>query len=61
MTKTLTQAAAFAFAAVLTAATFAGANGLATQQFAKADVAAVAGMQVAAAQTVVVVGHRAKA
>lgn len=59
MTKTIAQAAAFALATVVTAATFLGANGLATQQFAKADVAA--NQRVAALQTVVVVGHRAKA
>jgi hypothetical protein len=61
MTKTFAQAAAFAFAAVLTAGTFAGANGIATQQYAKADVAASAGQELVALQTVVVVGHRAKA
>jgi len=61
MTKTLAQATAFALAAFLTAGMFAGANGLAKQQYAKADVAATAGQQLVALQTVVIVGHRAKA
>ncbi len=61
MTKTFAQAAALVLAAVFTTATFAGANGLAKQQFAKADVAATPGMQVAATQRVVIVGHRVKA
>jgi len=59
MTKTFAQAAAFALAAVLTAATFAGANAMATQTYAKADAAALARGDVLAMQTVVVVGHRA--
>ena len=58
MTKTLTQAAAFAFAALVTTATFAGANAMAKQQYVKADTVATAHMQVLAAQTVVIVGHR---
>jgi hypothetical protein len=57
MTKTFAQAAAFAFATLLTAGTFAGANAMATQQYAKADAAATA--PVLALQTVVVVGRRA--
>ena len=58
MTKSIAQAAAFALAAVVTVATFAGANAMATQQYAKADAIAMAHVQVLAAQTVVVVGHR---
>jgi hypothetical protein len=61
MTKTFAKTAAFALAAFLTVVTFAGANGIARQQYVKADVAATAGVQVLAMQTVVVVGHRAKA
>ena len=57
MTKTLTQAVAFTLAAVVTVSTFAAANGLATQQFAKAERAVATDLQVAAGQTVVVVGH----
>ena len=57
MTHTLAQAAAFALAAVLTAATVFGTNAIAGSQFARTD--AAAGMQVLAAQTVVVVGRRA--
>ena len=59
MTKTLAQAAAFALAAVVTTMTFAGANAMAAQQYVKADAVAMAHVQVLAAQTVVVVGHRA--
>ena len=58
MTKTFTQAAAFAFAALVTATTFAGANAMAKQQYVKADAVATAHVQVLAAQTVVIVGHR---
>lgn len=58
MTKTIAQVAAFALAAVLTAGTFAGADAMATQQYIKADAVAVSQMQVLAAQTVIVVGHR---
>ena len=61
MTKTFTQALALALAAAATFATFAGANGLATQQFAKAEQAAATELHVAAVQTVIVVGHRANA
>ena len=60
MTKTFAQAAAFAFAALLTAGTFAGAGAMATQQYAKADArVAMAHAPVLALQKVVVVGHRA--
>ena len=60
MTKTIAQAAAFAFAAVLTVATFAGANAMATQAYVKADAVATAqAAPVLALQKVVIVGHRA--
>ena len=60
MTKTFAQAAAFAFAALLTAGTFAGAGAMATQQYAKADArVAQANAPVLALQKVVIVGHRA--
>ena len=59
MTKTLTQAAAFTLAALVTATTFAGANAMAKQEYVKADAVATAHVQVLAAQTVVIVGHRA--
>jgi hypothetical protein len=52
MTKTF----ALVLAALVTASTFVGANTLAGTQYAKAD--ATAHMQVLAAQTVVIVGHR---
>ena len=55
MTKTLTQATAFALAALVTFGTIAGANGIATTRYA-ADAT-----QVAAVQRVVVIGHRANA
>ena len=58
MTKTLTQATAAVLAALITTATFAGANGMATQQYAKADAVATAGLPMLAAQTVVIVGRR---
>jgi len=58
MTKTLAQAAAFALAAVVTTATFAGSAALAQREYVKADAVAMAQVQVLAAQTVVVVGHR---
>jgi hypothetical protein len=59
MTKTFTQAAAFALAVLATTLTCAGANAMAAQQHAKAYVAATANMPVLTAQTVIVVGHRA--
>jgi hypothetical protein len=58
MTKTFTQAAAFALAVLLTAGTFAGANAMAGHEYAKADAVAAAQGQVMALQSVVVVGHR---
>ncbi len=62
MTKILTQVVALTLAAAATFSTFAGANSLATQQFAKAEqTVASAQLQMTAAQTVVVVGHHAKA
>lgn len=57
MTNTFTQAAAFALAAIVTASTVFGTNAIAGSQFARTE--AATGMQVLAAQTVVVVGHRA--
>ena len=60
MTTALAHAAAFAFAAVLTGATFAGANAMARNEYAKADAVATAqAAPVLALQKVVVVGHRA--
>jgi hypothetical protein len=61
MTKTTQQAAALALSAILTLGVFAGANGLATQQYAKADALAMApyGQAHVAVQHVVVVGRRA--
>jgi hypothetical protein len=60
MTKTFAQAAAVTFAAVLTVATFAGANAMATQAYVKADAVATAQAAPAPAlQMVVAVGHRA--
>ena len=63
MTKTTTQAAAFALAALMTAASLAGVNGLATKQYAAADSLAMApyGQTHVAQQTVTIVGHRAQA
>ena len=67
MTKTLTQATAVALAALAALVTFgtvAGANRIATTQYAAAErTAQVAAdvTQVAAVQRVVVVGHRANA
>jgi len=60
MTKTIAQAAALAFAAVLTVATFTAANAMAKSEYAKADAVATAqAAPVLALQKVVVVGHRA--
>ena len=63
MTKTTTQAAALALAALMTAASLAGVNGLATRQYAAADSLAMApyGQTHVAQQTVTIVGHRAQA
>ena len=61
MTKTSTQFAALALATLMTLATFAGVNGIATQQYAKADALAMApyGQTHVAVQHVTIVGHRA--
>ena len=62
MTKTTTQAAALS--ALMTLAVVAGMNGIATKQYAAAERVAMASAgptQVAAAQRVVVIGHRANA
>ena len=59
MTKTFTQAAAIAFAALVTATTFAGADAMAKQEYVKADAVATARVQVLDAQAVVIVGQRA--
>jgi hypothetical protein len=63
MTKTTAQAAAFALAILMTVATVAGMNGLATKQYAVADALAMApyGQTHVAVQHVVVIGHRANA
>ena len=63
MTKTTTQAAALVLSALMTVATVAGMNGLATKQYAAADALAMApyGQAHVAVQHVVVVGHRANA
>ena len=61
MSKTTAQFAALAFSALMTVATVAGMNGLATKQYAAADSLAMApyGQQHVAVQHVTVVGHRA--
>ena len=63
MTKTLPQAAAVVLSALMSLATVAGVNGIATLQYAKADSLAMApyGQTHVAVQHVVVVGHRAVA
>ena len=63
MTKTTTQFAALAFAAIMTVATVAGMNGIATKQYAVADTLAMApyGQTHVATQHVTVVGHRTNA
>ena len=63
MTKTTTQFAALALAALMTVATVAGMNGIATEQYAVADTLAMApyGQTHVAQQTVTIVGHRATA
>ena len=63
MTKTTTQLAALALAALMTVATMAGMNGIATRQYAAADTLAMApyGQTHVAMQTVTIVGHRANA
>jgi len=61
MTKTTAQVAALALSALMTLATVAGMNGIATKQYAAADSLAMApyGQQHVAAQHVTVIGHRA--
>ena len=62
MTKTTATAAALVLSVLMTVATLAGMNGIATKQYATAErVAQVAvdATQVAALQRVVVVAHRA--
>ena len=63
MTKTLVQATAFALAALVTLATVAGANGIATKQYVAAERTAMATSDLThvALQRVVVIGHRANA
>ena len=61
MTKTTAQVAALALSALMTLATVAGMNGIATKQYAAADSLAMApyGQQHVAVQHVTVIGHRA--
>ena len=63
MTKTTTQAAALALSALMTLATVAGMNGIATKQYAAADSLAMApyGQSHVAVQHVTVIGRRANA
>ena len=63
MTKTTAQFAAVALSALMTLATVAGMNGLATKEYAKADSLAMApyGQTHVAVQHVTVIGHRATA
>ena len=63
MTKTTAQFAAVALSALMTLATVAGMNGIATRQYAKADSLAMApyGQTHVAIQHVTVVGHRTNA
>ena len=63
MTKTTSQAAAFALSALMSLSVIAGMNGLATSQYAKADSLAMAayGQTHVAMQHVTIVGHRANA
>ena len=63
MTKTTAQAAAFALSALMTLATVAGMNGIATKQYAATDSLAMApyGQAHVAVQHVTIVGHRANA
>jgi len=63
MTKTTAQAAAFALSAIMTLATVAGMNGIATKQYAAADSLAMApyGQAHVAVQHVTIVGRRADA
>jgi len=61
MTRATAQVAALALSALMTLATVAGMNGIATQQYAAADSLAMApyGQQHVAVQHVTVIGHRA--
>jgi hypothetical protein len=63
MTKTTANAAAFALSVLMTVATVAGMNGIATKQYAAADSLAMApyGQAHVAVQHVTVIGHRANA
>jgi hypothetical protein len=63
MTKTTPQLAALALSVLMTLATVAGMNGIATRQYAAADSLAMApyGQAHVAIQHVTVVGHRANA
>ena len=63
MTKTIPQAAAVVLSVLMSLATVAGANGIATMQYAKADSLAMApyGQTHVAVQHVTVVGHRTNA
>ena len=63
MTKTIPQAAAVVLSVLMSLATVAGVNGIATMQYAKADSLAMApyGQAHVAMQHVTVVGHRANA
>ena len=63
MTKTTTQFAALALSVLMTVATVAGVNGIATAQYAKADSLAMApyGLTHVAQQHVTIIGHRANA
>ena len=63
MTKTTPQAAAVLLSVLMSVATVAGVNGIATMQYAKADSLAMApyGQTHVAVQHVTVVGHRANA
>ena len=63
MTKTIAKAAAFALSTLMTVATVAGMNGIATKQYAVADSLAMApyGQTHVAVQHVTIVGHRANA
>jgi hypothetical protein len=63
MTKTTTRFAALALSALMTVATVAGVNGMATAQYAKADSLAMApyGQTHVAQQHVTIIGHRANA
>jgi len=63
MTKTLPQAAAVVLSALMSLATVAGVNGIATLQYAKADSLAMApyGQAHVAMQHVTIVGHRTNA